>query len=216
MKSSNDMRHTRMVWNSYSYSMLHLLSNLDALRKSLPFTSGRRPTSSHGLLRGNEIGRGKFATFTLSGVVHGLTLKILHKHCFQFLLIIWVCPSLLSDWEQWDTAVFTVYCWHWAMILGRQVIILAFLVQTFGGVEAKLLYFASVSRNFFLRLSSSSSSLFFVVRWSLFALCSSCSRLCILFLRLMFSSCKVESCLSVSFVLIYSQKEACYYTKPFS
>ena len=54
------------------------------------------------------------------------------------------------------------------MILGKQVIILAFLVnkmvQTFGGVEAKLLYFASVSRNFFLRLSSSSSSLFFVVR----------------------------------------------------
>ena len=87
MKSSNDMRHTRMVWNSYSYSMSHLLSNLEALRKSLPFTSGRRPTSSHCLLRGNEIGRGKLATFTLSGVVHGLTLKILHKHCFHFLLI---------------------------------------------------------------------------------------------------------------------------------
>lgn len=82
MKSSNDLRHTRMVWNSYSYSMLHLLTNLDALRKSLPFTPGGRHPRSHGVLSvETRLDAGN------SPLSRCPVLSILHKPCFQFLLI---------------------------------------------------------------------------------------------------------------------------------
>lgn len=80
-----------------------------------------------------------------------------------------------------------------------------FCKLTFGGVEAKLVYFASASLSFFLTPSNSSSSWFLVLRWSLFALCTSCSKLWIFFLRSALSSCNEKSCLSFSLLLFWGQ-----------